>query len=306
MSDCRNTTNGERVAWINYALDKWGSWPHLNALRNEKTRLTNPSVSLELDGSCTSPVRPLRGVLHTTNAGRVTVSATRLNTTGWECGYNNTAILKDEAALRKLLLPRTRQTMTRNYVGLPEYETRDDSIELQLKEPGVYLVEVASDKAENTVSRQLCYVTTLFVINQALSKHKIRYAIVDAQSGQPVAGAHLRLYYRKMGPNYPERTVNLTADKKGEVIWQSTGERSTPDYIWAWTPQDKSFPAARSFTQYYRRGSSGKRKQTLVRPCRLPPRTDRPRVGRGLQSGRPQGERRRGQERQAHPQGHPL
>ena len=264
MSDCRNTTNGERVAWINYALDKWGSWPHLNTLRNEKTRLTNPSVSLELDGSCTSPVRPLRGVLHTTNAGRVTVSATRLNTTGWECGYNNEAILKDEAALRKLLLPRTRQTMTRNYVGLPEYETRDDSIELQLKEPGVYLVEVASDKAENTVSRQLCYVTTLFVINQALSKHKIRYAIVDAQSGQPVAGAHLRLYYRKMGPNYPERTVNLTADKKGEVIWQSTGERSTPDYIWAWTPQDKSFPAARSFTQYYRRGSSGKRKQTLV------------------------------------------
>lgn len=251
ISRCSKTTNKERMEAISSAVNKWGSWPHINALRNEKLRMTEPFVSLDFEFTTTSTVRPLKGKLEVTNAGKVYISTTKLSTTGWDCGYDNKLDLDDDKKIKSLLIPSSRRVVTFNYAGQPEYLTKEDSVQLSFSEPGVYLVEVFSDKTATVNDRMICYVTDLFVINQALSKTKIRYAVVNAKSGHPVVGAYLRLYYRKMGPNYPEQTVNLVTDKKGEVIFQSTRkDRPTPDYIYAWTETDKAFPKANSYTNY--------------------------------------------------------
>ena len=259
ISRCSQTTNQERMEAVNYAVNKWGSWPHTNVLRNEKQLLTEPYVRLQADFTTTSTVRPLKGLLKVTNAGKVYISTTKLSTTGWDCGYDNRMDLDNDKAIKPLLLPSTRRVMTLNYAGLPEYQVKEDSVSLPFSEPGVYLVEVSADKTETATDRMVCYVTNLFVINQALSKTKIRYAVVDAKSGQPVVGAHLRLFYRKLGPNYPEQTINLVTDKKGEVIFESTRkDRPTPDYIYAWTATDKAFPKANSYTDYSQGFRGGK------------------------------------------------
>ncbi len=264
ISSCSRTTDAERMACINNAVDKWGSWPRINRLRNEKSNLTSPWMSLHFDNTVTSPGGSLWGKVEICNVGKVTVTTTKLNVTGGDYGYRSDIDLDDNSKLKTLLIPSTRQTLTRNYAGIPEYVTKEDSMELKFPEPGVYLVEATADKIEAATDRMLCYVTDLFVINQAQAKGKIRYVVVNARSGQPVAGANLRLYYRKTGQNSPERTVNLTTDQNGEVIYQSTGERTTPDYIYAWTPADKAFPASHSYSYYSQGGRGGKATRVVL------------------------------------------
>lgn len=249
-SSCLKTSNAERIGWINTALEKWGSWPNMNTLRNAKAGLTASMASIELERTTTSTVRPLWAKLNVRNAGRVSVTTTRLNVDGADYGYDRNLNDDDFDKLKAKLEQTTARTVVRNYAGLPDYMEKQDSVELRFDRTGVYLVQVSSDRIEGQTDRMLCYVTNLFVLNQAIAKNKIRYAVVDAATGQPVAGANLRLFYRKMGPSYPARTINLTTDKKGEAIYQSTGERNTPDYISASTATDKAFPKSRSYTYF--------------------------------------------------------
>ena len=65
----------------------------------------------------------------------------------------------------------------------------------------------------------LFYVSDLTLLSQSLPDNKLRMAVVNSTTGQPVAGANIKVYLHKRY-NQPETIKSLTCDNKGEVIYQ--------------------------------------------------------------------------------------
>ena len=44
-----DSTRAERYNWLQKSLERWGSWPRANIMRNELTNLTTPQFTVNLE-----------------------------------------------------------------------------------------------------------------------------------------------------------------------------------------------------------------------------------------------------------------
>lgn len=239
----------DKVNYINYALMKWGEWPRMNSLRNRMKQLTQPHFSVSLGDMVSLPDRErVFKVTSVRNLGSLTMTVTRVDVDG-SATYNmgNEKIYNE--IKRKAVGPSVIQ-QTRKYIGQPDYKINTDSFTVKGLPVGVYLVEFTSDNKDIKTQRVLYYVSDLYVMTEEHPGNRIRYAVVNATTGQPVVNAKLRLYFYA-SYNEKGRQETLTTDAKGECFY--TYEKTKPYQVWAYTEQDKSCPNSelRSHYSYY-------------------------------------------------------
>ena len=232
----------ERIAYIHEALQQWGSWRRMGTLRNEEQELTNPQYHVSYDKQVVTPQQSqtvkLERLRHLSS---LTMKVYRLNANGdldasptYDKGYQK---------IKKLITGVVAEE-TRTYAGKEAYEFFEDSLTLPGLPVGVYMVEFTSAPSTDPV-RRLYYVTDVYTIMES-QPDALRYVVVHASTGQPIAGAHLRIrdkHYAK------DQTVTVVTDAKGEYLLKTDNLRHQRE-VFAYTEDDKACPELNTNNQY--------------------------------------------------------
>ena len=237
-------TNADRYNWLQQSLQRWGSWPRANIIRNELTALTTSQFTAnverrvqEVSKSQVVSLKNLRNITQLTmHVYRTSLQGdTQLNPN------NKDEYKKIKAGLTEL----TEMTQTISFSGHAVYDIFTDSLQLQGLPTGVYLLEFTS-LPQTEVVRQLYFVSGIRLLQQGQPDNNRRYVVVDATTGQPVKNASIRLSFRKNW-NSPETTRVLTCNSQGEVVY--TGEQR-PSRLFAYTANDSYCPEQNGYGAY--------------------------------------------------------
>jgi hypothetical protein len=237
-------TNADRYNWLQQSLQRWGSWPRANIMRNELTALTTPqftaNVERRVQEVSKSQVVSLKNLRNIT---QLTMHVYRTSLQGdTKLNPNN----KDEYKKIKAGLTELKEmTQTIPFSGHAVYDIFTDSLQLQGLPTGVYLLEFAS-LPQTEVVRQLYFVSGIRLLQQAQPDNNRRYVVVDATTGQPVKNASVRLSFRKNW-NTPEATRVLTCNSQGEVVYT---DEQKPSRLFAYTANDSYCPEQNGYGAY--------------------------------------------------------
>lgn len=240
MDQAEDATAEEKMNYINYALQHWGAWPRMNILRNAQNQLTLPSFSVNIGEGISRPNTKRRvEVRQLVNCQRLTMTVQRVNISG-DTNLNPDSD-QDYQKLKKLVVSDgTQQTVTRRYVGQPDYKVLQDSMTIEGLPVGVYLVEFSTDRQTMRTERMLLHVSDLYVINEFLPDNRIRLVAVNATTGRPVPGAHIRLTTDNYRSDEKNDVQTLTTDQKGEAEFKY--EQRRPNRIYVYTDKDRACP----------------------------------------------------------------
>ena len=240
MDQYTTATAEEKWQYINQALDRWGSWKGMNELRNSQRQLTFPMFQASsADNEVNIPGRELKFELpQIRNIHQLTMRVYSVKAHGDTNLYPNTTEGYRKVKPLLTLLP---FEVTHQYVGKKEYEVFKDSMTLVGLPEGVYMIEMESQPATQ-VTRQLYYVSDVRVLMEGLPDSQTRYVVVNATTGQPLKGAHVRLMTNR------ETLKTLTTDVNGETICM--GEDKRPQQVFAYTDTDKFCPPVNGYPYF--------------------------------------------------------
>lgn len=237
-----NVTIEDKISYINYALKKWGNWFRMAELRNEEKQLTAPMFTAEMENVVALPGKENTMKVTARNVDALSVTLMRLDMTADRQISPNAP--KYYAQLKPHIIKGTEWSTSRSFAGQPPYKTNEDSIKIKALPVGVYLCEVKANGLETR--RSLYYVSNLYVINEALPEGEIRYAVVNATTGQPVANATVRLTTK--GENGQKENVETYhTNKDGELIYT----KAMPDKVFAYTAEDKACPPRNLWNNFW-------------------------------------------------------
>ena len=240
MDQAEDATAEEKMNYINYALQHWGAWPRMNILRNAQNQLTLPSFSVNIGNGIQLPNTKRRvEVRQLVNCQRLTMTVSRVNIKGdSELNPNND---QDYQKLKKLIVnDGTQQTVTRRYVGQPDYKVLQDSMTIEGLPVGVYLVEFSTERQNMRTERMLLHVSDLYVMHESLPDNRIRLVAVNATTGRPVPGAKIRLTTNTYNRNNGKELNTLTTDGRGEAEFK--WNQHQPNQIYVYTDKDDACP----------------------------------------------------------------
>lgn len=247
LDDAPDVTVDDRVNYINYALSHWGEWPRINILRNAMSNLRQPTFNINIGEGVALPQTDRLVRINTIrNIGTLTLNIYRTEANG-DCDLDPDDT-NDWGKLQKMLNPTAVQTLERRYIGQPAWKENSDSVVISGLPVGVYVVEATTDNAKVQPQRALLRVSGLFVMSQALPSRQLRFVVVNAATGEPVPGAHLRLKTRCYNNDEKEQTVGLVTDKNGEAYY--TYDKRAPQSVYAYTDDDKAGSEMSVYTDY--------------------------------------------------------
>lgn len=240
-------TAKERIEYLRYAIAKWGSWKEMGTLRMAEKELTNPQYRVQMEN------RSIPG-----KAQKVTLDAVRnistmtLNIYKLSVNGNTQLSPRYKEGRIKLMRNATRladKTVTRRIAAAdgkpyPNYEEHTDSMEIGALPVGVYLLEFKGDNA--LPSYELYYVSDVMCLVNSPKSKTVRYAVVNATTGQPIAGAKIDIYGNRNGQRYVKQT--LTCNDKGEARYNAKGDESGE--VFAYTAADKAAMTCNEYAGY--------------------------------------------------------
>ena len=249
MSDYTDATVGQRIAYIDEALSRWGVWQRMNELRNSRNWLTARQFHAALEHRVWIPnseqsfrLRDIR------NVDQVTINIYKANVEGDTRLDPNDK--DDYKKLKPLLTPMPELTQVRTYSGKQDYEFYEDTLQMIGLPVGVYMMEVES-KPKTETSRAFFFISDLRVLVQALPNdhdNQLRYVAVNATTGKPIAGAKLRLTLRN-GYNKEKVLATLTTDSKGEAFYVCKNQQR-PNEVFVTTESDRFCPETNSYANF--------------------------------------------------------
>lgn len=252
----------EEIKYIDNTLQRWSSWQHTNKLKSRRAELVNPQFSVEQEDRRPLPYRPLTLRLNDVrNIKQLDVKVSRTKLDGDTKLHANS--VDDYKEIKKNITAADLHVVSRNYADRKDYETFNDSIVLPPMAAGVYLVDFYNDGERIKGQSRILYVSSLFVIAEKLSENKVRYAVVDAATGQPVKGAHLRLsnasrYYKG------KKETTLTTNNKGEAVYEYADKEERLSTVYPFTADDKACEEDEIWTSFsYYESSKGANKVRL-------------------------------------------
>lgn len=241
MQNCTDVTPADCYNYATWAVNKWGEWPTINQLRNSLKSMTQPMFTVNTDNAMFMADAPFKLGMQIRNYNTLTVNITKTDL-GGGANYQplNDAWLKSMA---KHKIQGTTTTLTYNNVGRPEYETAKDSLLCKGLPVGVYMIDAWADNNKNSMQSWFLYVTDLYVAHQSLPNNKVRFVVLNAKTGQPVAGATLVARWDDSSKN------TLKCDAKGETIANEARYRYCE--FRAYTPKDDAMPYSNARSYFY-------------------------------------------------------
>ena len=239
-----NFTNAERYEWLQHALQRWGTWPRADVLRNDLTTLTTPKFTVNI-GRRIQEVSKSQKVRLTDlrNINQLTMRVYRTSLTGdTNLDPNNKNDFKTIKVGMKEL---TELAQTQTFATHASYDIFEDSLQLQGLPAGVYLLEF-STQPQTEVVRSLYFVSGVRILQQTQPDNSRRIVVVNATTGQPIKNATVRLGFRKEW-NKPMTTRVLTCNSQGEVSY--SGEQR-PSSVFAYTADDNYCPEQNGYGNY--------------------------------------------------------
>lgn len=214
MQSRGDTPLKERMEWIDEALRRWPSWRDATNLKNMRNELTTPWYSLEIDNDKLFPAhlqkihfKELRNIKDLTikviplrNCSRAKLHSLNLNS--------------DNFNKCKPYLDLKNVTTTQHHCKEhKDYETFSDSVEIGRLAPGAYAIEILCDGKRLDGNMPLFCISNLKSIVLEQNNKRVRFVVVDAEKGHPVADAKINLT-----DNKGNVTRTYTTDNKGEHI----------------------------------------------------------------------------------------
>ncbi|MCI1281984.1 MAG: MG2 domain-containing protein [Prevotella sp.] len=244
MNDSRITAK-QKNDFLEDAISKWGTWQRANVLRNELQELKNPTYNVQLGEEMLRPNQSRKiKITQIRNLNEITMKVYRL-----QGNVDDDINLHEDKEYRKAMLGSqllSEATQTLRYSGIPAYQMHADSVTLKALPLGTYLVEATTDNKTIEPSRALLRVSNLFVVWQELPQKKVRIAVVNATTGEPVPYAHITFKQR-----YGKTMTLAQADEKGEYVYNNPSNNQ--DAIKVYTEDDKAAPLIdfNSYFSYY-------------------------------------------------------
>jgi hypothetical protein len=228
----------ERVAYIDEAVSRWGTWKRIDELRNIRQRLTMKMFQVHLNDRLTIPNLEQKVCLtNLRNIQSLTMNVYRVKADGdirLDPSYD-----RDYKKLEPLLTVLPELTQTRQFEGKNDYELFSDSMLLAGLPVGVYLLEFKTEPQTETI-RSLYFVSSVRLLSQELPQKQIRFVAVDATTGQPVEGATIRLTLRQNGLYDRKKAIELTTQNDGEYLFDMGDDRL--DEVFVTTANDRACP----------------------------------------------------------------
>ena len=255
MANRSSATRGDRLAYIHEAVTRWPKWPGMNRLRNAEQELTNPKFSVRMEHEMMRTISGQKVQLYDLrNISQLTMNVYRTDLDG------TTPLDPDDdddyPKIKKHLTLMPERTMTSTYNVNEErrtknenesekiyapYEEFGDTMQLEQLPKGVYVLEWVATPSPLTphhsplILRRLLHVSDLYLMNEGMPDDKMRFVVVNSQTGQPVSGARLRFLDRE------RKTVKEAAcDAKGEYLFNSKENRNIRR-IYAFTDDDCAY-----------------------------------------------------------------
>ena len=231
----KEMTVGEKVGYLEDAINRWGSWKGMNTLRNSLKSLTSSKMRVDYETRVNLPMRPMKIELsEIRNISSVTMSVYRVKSDG-DISLNPN--YKDDYKKLKPLLSSDPITVMKKFSGRHSYDIFDDSLNLEGLPIGVYMLEFTTSPSTE-VERRLYFVTDIYTLSESQPGNKIRYVVVNATTGQPVTGAHLRIRQYKTYRDYI--THEYKVSNRGELNY--TPDATGRQEVFAYTDDDKACP----------------------------------------------------------------
>ena len=225
----------DKIQYIDYALSRWGGWRNMNTLRNYRKELTLPSFQVSIGKEVLRANTPLTfPVLSLCNIPSLTMKVWRTSLKG--DNELDPTVDKEYAKIKSLTEKTPCYSETKRYVGVPEYKVVRDTFNVSGLEPGVYLVEYSTEVKGVATERALLYVSDIYLLQQELDRCRRRLVVLNAITGEPIAGANVRVRIQKYSENV-DIIKKYTCDSKGEAIIQDNKDGVYTYYIT--TPTDK-------------------------------------------------------------------
>ena len=225
----------DKIQYIDYALSRWGGWRNMNTLRNYRKELTLPSFQVSIGKEVLRANTPLTfPVLSLCNIPSLTMKVWRTSLKG--DNELDPTVDKEYAKIKSLTEKTPCYSETKRYVGVPEYKVVRDTFNVSGLEPGVYLVEYSTEVKGVATERALLYVSDIYLLQQELDRCRRRLVVLNAITGEPIAGANVRVRIQKYSENV-DIIKKYTCDNKGEAIIQDNKDGVYTYYIT--TPTDK-------------------------------------------------------------------
>ena len=260
----------ERLAWLDESLQRWGAWKRSGLLKNRRAALLSSQYYCRMDYSV-AEVNKAQTVRLTglRNLQSLTIRVFRTTLAG------DTELNPDEKGdyerMSEGLTEVKEAERTVTFSGHEPYDIFEDSLLLQGLPAGVYMIETAT-QPQTEVHRQLYFVSALRLLRQAQPDQKTRYVVVDATTGQPVAGAKIRLSMERRWDEEPVMKT-LTCNARGEAVYnqnQNENEKQNvqgsrvPVEAFAYTKSDCYCPPAGGRSSYYYSGRTYQAVQTKL------------------------------------------
>lgn len=231
LSTLHGTTK-QRYDYCTDAISRWPSWTGIDKLRNEQTALTTPQIVAEVKKNVIAASSSQKITIQTRHIDKAQLTIVRLNVSGdTELQPYNKDELKE---LRRFVIKGTEQTIGRTYGGNADYEFVNDTLELPGLPVGVYLLTFSAPNNSDVEPLSMLYrVTNIFPLWTNWPQKKMRLAVVDFKTGQPIAKAQIQLKNDKQ---------TITTNEQGEIVI-TPKKNSYYKPIHAFTETDKASPA---------------------------------------------------------------
>ncbi len=236
-------TVGEKVGYLEDAINRWGRWKGMNTLRNSLKSLTSSKMKVDYETRVNLPMQPMKIELsEIRNISSVTMSVYRVKANG-DISLNPN--YKEDYRKLKPLLSSDPITVTKKFTGRQSYDIFEDSLNLEGLPVGVYMLEFTTSPSTE-VERRLYFVTDIYTLSESQPGNKTRYVVVSATTGQPIPGAHLRIRQYKSYRDYVIHEYKVNS--KGELNYtpDATGRLE----VFAYTDEDKACPEMNAANRY--------------------------------------------------------
>lgn len=238
MADCQDVTPKQKVDYIMFAKQKWAAWKGINRLEKYYEQMVLPGFEMNV-GNTYLPNREDTLDIEVRNLKHLTISLYRLDTKSYLDERTNNFNV-DKA--KKLIIAKSKVVIDLPVVYENEYDINKLNAKLPKMQPGMYYVEVESDNKKLKPINAVFTVSDVFVGSLPLPGDKVRYAVMSATTGQPLAGAKLQLWRDN------KVISTLTADEKGEVVTNS--QEPYYDCVRAYTDTDNYMMGGREWNRF--------------------------------------------------------